>query len=415
MGSSRLSFEKIIRFQIYSCIVFVIFASVLSFFGPIRVEPIYVFEDFFGEQNPEDRVSDAVTENFNIGIADVIVGIPDLSKAILFDNGDVTEFDEYGNRIGKYIEENGAEKQYGLTKYSYLVFSTLDENFVAGIILVLQLVLDVLMPVIGTACTVIMLLKWNARRNGDRFSCYQEMLRSVKPLVSVITALMIVSALLPNVKLSPIGVIITVCLLAFIIVNFVFAQMKEYTYAQRKYLWMIQIGSVVSLLSLAFYVFGIVKALVIPKMSELSEAETWEFAEMITQSGSHSLVFRDVFYLFVAFVCLWLVVFSFRMSEKNLERMICNTQRKRFGNVTYPEFFFFPSVIPALSIAITLLSGLKYENGEAAWLIVAAVSAAVVFISELMLKILRGTLCIDLGSSGAEVVLYGDVYDRRDE
>ena len=71
----------------------------------------------------------------------------------------------------------------------------------------------------------------------------------------------------------------------------------------------------------------------------------------------------------------------------------------------------------AMLIIIFLIDGgdLTFEKAELAGLIVTAAGGLLVLLTEIVIKLLIGTLCIDLGKSGADNVLRGDVYDRRDE
>ena len=112
MKSSRFPFKKIVFFQTYLCVVFLILVTIVSLFGAIKATPIYNFDDYFGQQNLNDDISKAVTEDFNIGMIDVITGIPQLVEAIQFNDEDVFDFDLYGYSIGEYLEQQkNSEKQ----------------------------------------------------------------------------------------------------------------------------------------------------------------------------------------------------------------------------------------------------------------------------------------------------------------
>ena len=139
MKFESLTFKKVVSFQTYSCIVLAFLTVILSFVGIVRVEPIYVFEDYFGEQNAEDRVSNAMMEDFSIGMIDVVSGIPQLIEAIRFDGGEFSEPEAFGGRIGEYLDSDESLVKRDLTMYAYLTFSAFDESLFVGLLLLLQL------------------------------------------------------------------------------------------------------------------------------------------------------------------------------------------------------------------------------------------------------------------------------------
>jgi hypothetical protein len=75
-----------------------------------------------------------------------------------------------------------------------------------------------------------------------------------------------------------------------------------------------------------------------------------------------------------------------------------------------------PPIFGILLLCLFLVNneGLKLSGGELAGFIVTAAGALLMVLSEMSVKFLIGTLCIDLGQSGADNVLGGDVYDRRE-
>lgn len=419
MKSERLSFKRVVSFQTYSCIAFAILAVVLSLFGIVRVKPVYVFEDYFGEQKAEDRVSDAVTEDFSIGMIDVISGIPQLAEAIRFDGGEFSELEAYGTRIGKYLDSGSVSEKSELTMYAYLTFSALDESLFVGVLMLVQLWFVIYLPVLSIFCAAYVLIRFFTDGKSDYFTCYQDAERGIKPLIPAILLGIVVAALLPSLTLSFFGILLVLALVVFAVFNVICMRLREHTKAQRRYLTVLQIGSLVNLIVTALYYVGLVASGLIPKLFELCAVETWELADVLLRSnGELSLEFEEIFVVFLTAAFVVINLSARRMAEKSICRSFCNTQKKRYGNMIYADTFIGRATLPmwGMLIVVFLFDSLEsaVEGAELAGLVLTAAGALLILLSEIAIRLLIGTVCIDLGKSGAENVLRGDVYDRRD-
>ena len=420
MKPSSLPFKKVVSLQTYSCIVLAFLTVILSLIGIVRVEPIYVFEDYFGEQKAEDRVSDAVMEDFSIGMIDVIVGIPQLVEAIRFDGGEFSEPEAFGNRIGKYLDSDEPSVKRDLTMYVYLTFSAFDESFFVGLLLLIQLLLVICLPILSAVCASIVTARFLNDGKRDYFAAYKDSERGIKPIVSAVLFCIAVISLLPNLALSVSGILLTVTLAAFTAFNFACMRLRDHTYAQRKYLTVLQIGSLVNLALTAVYFVGLVISDSVPKLIELCELDTWELVELIFRfEGEISLEFEEIFVVVLTAAFIFINISICKIASMNICRSFCNTQKKRYGNVIYADTFVGRAFLPVwgLLIIIFLWDGgdLTFKGSELTGFVVAAVSGLLMLLTEIAIKFLIGTVCIDLGKSGADNVLRGDVYDRRDE
>ena len=419
MKLPSLPFKKVVSLQTYSCLALALLIFILSFLGIVRVEPVYVFEDYFGEQNAEDRVSDAMMEDFSIGMIDVISGVPQLIQAIRFDGGEFSEPEEFGGRIGKYLDQDAVTDKSDLTVYAYLTFSAFDESFFVGLLLLLQLLFVIYLPILSIVCAAYVTVRFVTDGKRDYFACYQDAERGIKPIVPALLFGHVIIAILPNLSLSVSGILMTAVLAAFTAFNFVCMRQREHTHAQRKYLTVLQIGSLVNLACTVLYFVGLVASRLIPKLIDICKIDTWELVEVFFRfEGELSLEFEELFVVILTAAFIFINIAARKMASASIFRSFCNTQKKRYGNTIYSDTFIGRSTLPlfGMLIVIFLLDGgdLSFDSGELVGFIVTAVSGLLILLSEAAVKFLIGTVCIDLGKSGANNVLCGDVYDRRD-
>ena len=420
MKFESLTFKKVVSFQTYSCIVLAFLTVILSFIGIVRVKPIYVFEDYFGEQNAEDRVSNAMMEDFSIGMIDVVSGIPQLIEAIRFDGGEFSEPEAFGGRIGEYLDSDESLVKRDLTMYAYLTFSAFDESLFVGLLLLLQLLFVIYLPISSIFCSLYVMTRFIVDGKRDYFSCYRDAQGGIKPIIRAVLFGLLMILLLPNLSLSASGIILVIAIAVFTALNFVCMRLREHTYAQRKYLTVLQVGSLVSIACTALYYIGLTISGLLPKLTGLCSLDTWELVEMIFGfDGELSFEFKEIFVVFLTAAFIFLNISACKIASLSIFRSFCNTQKKRYGNTIYPDIFIGRASLPVLAmlIIIFLIDGgdLTFEKAELAGLIVTAAGGLLVLLSEIVIKLLIGTLCIDLGKSGADNVLRGDVYDRRDE
>ena len=421
MKDMRFSFKQIVSFQTYSCLALVILVTLISLSGIVKVKPIYDFGNYFGEQNAEDRVTDAVMGSFDIGLTDVITGIPQLVEAIYFDGGELGEFDEYGSSIRDYLDQEELASKQRLTMYVYMTFSAFDESMFVGFLLLLQLCLLIYLPLVSIFCAIYVAARFFTDRERDYFVCYQDVQRGIKPIIQAAMLIPVIAVLLPNITFSWTGMILFAVIILFVLFNAVCVRLKEYTRAQKRYLNVLQIGSLVNIASVGVFWAGLMISGILQKLLKLCAIDTWDLYEaLVLFEGELSFAFSEIFIVTLTGLFLCFSLLSRNALSTSINRSFCNTQKKRFGNILYESVFIKRSVFPALGILLLVVflvdSGdLKFKDEELIGFIITAAGASLILLSEIAVKVMIDLICIDLGKSGADNVLRGDVYDRRDK
>lgn len=281
------------------------------------------------------------------------------------------------------------------------VISALQTNLVLGVCYAFILYIVFAIPiscVINLFICLISIFK-NITNPGKAF---HRIGKSFAKITHKLPLVLLIVALVPDVKLGK-GVIgIFAACLGGLVISLVASRLKVYEKAEFKYINLLQCFSLASVAAFTVFYMHIGKANMIPA-----------FVDAATSVGTGQV--RSIL-MDIAFLALYVValVIFFNYMSKSLTRLACMSSSK---SDTHLFTAIVGLVVAALPFAVNYMGfGISLSDEQFSAHIVCTVAIGVIFVLELVFKILSIVLCRDVKSSQKKAIVTGAyVHEPKDE
>ena len=282
---------------------------------------------------------------------------------------------------------------------------------IAVLTLLIPLTLSVLF-IHSLICFLIAFIRKNRReshrviRNAFRIIIFQI---SMIPLFPLLT---------PRIQLQDAAIILLTVAAIGIIMNVIFSFFKPLTSPQQRYKLMLQIISLLNIGAFIGFYAAVAKSRVIPAVFKLFHNTTGE--QLLDLLLKFSFEAEEIFSLFFGTVFFVGLFTAFKALSHNLNRLQLTTSRYKKGESSLGDTYG-KSVLPVLLMPATYLLTFNTklyfpipDDCIGVFLISMVLSFFLVF-NEVLVNILKKTLCMDLGEGGMDLVLIGSTYDNETE
>ncbi len=281
------------------------------------------------------------------------------------------------------------------------VISALQTNLVLGVCYAFILYIVFAIPiscVINLFICLISIFK-NITNPGKAF---HRIGKSFAKITHKLPLVLLIVALVPDVKLGK-GVIgIFAACLGGLVISLVASRLKVYEKAEFKYINLLQCFSLASVAAFAVFYMNIGKANMIPAFVDAATS---------VGTGQARSILMDI--AFLALYVVALVIF-FNYMSKSLTRLACMSSSK---SDTHLFTAIVGLVVAALPFVVNYMGfGISLSDEQFSAHIVCTVAIGVIFLLELVFKILSIVLCRDVKSSQKKAIVTGAyVHEPKDE
>ena len=226
--------------------------------------------------------------------------------------------------------------------------------------------------------------------------------KSFAKITHKLPLVLLIVALVPNVKLGK-GVIgIFAACLGGLVISLVASRLKVYEKAEFKYINLLQCFSLASVAAFAVFYMNIGKANMIPAFVDAATS---------VGTGQARSILIDIAFLAIYVVAL---VIFFNYMSKSLTRLACMSSSK---SDTHLFTAIVGLVVAALPFVVNYMGfGISLSDEQFSAHIVCTVAIGVIFVLELVFKILSIVLCRDVKSSQKKAIVTGAyVHEPKDE
>ena len=403
------SFKRILVFQTFLALLLIVMIALLSCTSIISMNTVYDVDEYFGEEKHYTLGDTPTVKQFDFGLIEAVSDAPSLFEALAEDENKLE------SKLEAYLEKSDNPSAHGLVSYTYLICLFADYNVYTAILLLLHLIATLALPIIALIACLSSLLTLLPTRKKTYFDTYQSVTKNFAKILGAVASLAVITLFLPTAVPTVTAKLILIAVAVFLLINMVCAMLKDYTFAQRKYLAILQIFSMLgSVFTLGFCVMS-AKSLSFREMFEESGLSLSDVTGLFSRG---EFEFSTMFTMVITVFFIVLVLNSRKILSSNICRSVCCTQRKRALHTEYPDTFIKEAIAPIVAIALVwymfLNEKISFSDAEMKYFIMATVAAGLIIVNELAVKILTHTVCVDLGKGGITAVLQGDVYDRKD-
>ena len=270
------------------------------------------------------------------------------------------------------------------------VISALQTNLVLGVCYAFILYIVFAIPiscVINLFVCLISIFK-NITNPGKAF---HRVGKSFAKITHKLPIVLLIVALVPDVKLGKGVVGIFAACLGGLAISLIASRLKVYEKPEFKYINLLQIFSLASVAAFAVFYMNIGKANMIPAFID---------AAAVASQGRNTII--DIAFLALYVVAL---VLFFKYMSKSLTRLACMSASKSDTHIVTAVIGLIvaalPFVVKAMDIGVTL------SDEQFSAHIVCTVAIALIFVLELVFKILSTVLCRDVKAAARKAIVTG--------
>ena len=226
--------------------------------------------------------------------------------------------------------------------------------------------------------------------------------KSFAKITHKLPIVLLIVALVPDVKLGKGVVGIFAACLGGLAISLIASRLKVYEKPEFKYINLLQIFSLVSVAAFAVFYMNIGKANMIPAFIDATTATG------LTQVRS---ILVDIAFLVLYVVAL---VLFFKYMSKSLTRLACMSASK---SDTHLVTALIGLIVAALPFAVNAMDiGVTLSDEQFSAHIVCTVAIALIFVLELVFKILSAVLCRDVKAATKKAIVTGAyIHEPRED
>ena len=409
----RPALKDLLRFQRLFCIATAAAMLILSF-GSFFILP---FTDdltvFYNDIPKEDRAE--FKEEASLSLDPITSGAA-LIRMISLSSANSAEIERVYYAVAEDAHPSMSDRAAGI---AYLVLDAFDSDFSIGIYYVLALFVTITTPITVAIALGFMLYRY--REVSEKMTehiLYKGVMNLTRIILCRLPLLVLLKALVPRVRFGFSAYAFMALCGACIVMNMVCSRLKDYTRAQRKYRNMIQITSIFGIGIFIAFCITLSRSHFVPKAIELFENKSLTDVFALFAGGKFDM---DEIISFLAgiaiFFCLLGVCKSF---ANNLCRAGLTTTRMKKRDYSAGDVYIASTIRPnVILLVMWLLMNTKAElifyNAEKGYMIATAALIVSMTLTEIMIKVFKETICVDLGDGGKDTVLEGNTYNAQIE
>ena len=412
-SSSDVSLEKQLLFQrMFSALVMALMLAV-SFLGvftvPFDDDSDVFFEAVDSENRKEFKEGAFVTY-------DPISACGAVIRAVTLSSSSQSEYQRVYYDVSEDESHSIAQRASGI---AYLTLEGFESDLCVGIYYSLMMFFTISAPVLMAVALVVIFLKYRKPTlRSDGHDLYRGSMNWLRIVTCHMAFGILLTVVAPKVSFGWGGMIMTVLLGVAIAANMVVSHKKDFTATQRKYRNMLHVMSAIGVLIFAIFCFSLIKSNTVAKVVRLFDAKT--FSDILYYFKGGNFDIDEIIHLAAGVVFMVALFCTRRSLGYNLCRLGLITTRMKKKDYSSGDSYIALTVAPNLMILVYwLLVGSKAElmfYKEEVWFFVIAMACVVAMtLVEVLITILKETLCIDLGSGGRDTVLEGNTYSAQTE
>lgn len=287
------------------------------------------------------------------------------------------------------------------------VINAFTTNFIVGVCYALILVIVIMVPISCIFNAILCIISMIKNRE-DPGKAFHRVGKSFSAIISKFPLILIVKVLVPEVQLGGAIIAMFVTIIIGLVVSFLASRLKGYEKAELKYLNVLQICSAASLVAFLVFFFNMAKTHMLDAFFNKSGSYLMDQVGSMIEEQKVDLLPLLLIYLFVfvlIMICNYLV--------NIVTRIACMSSSKSDTHIFTTAAGLALVVIPF----VLMNTDFKLELGEAEMsaFYVSSVGLILMFVAEIVLKVLSHTVDADISAERRKEIVTGAYVHDLDE